>query len=171
MYAQPGKKLLFMGAEIGQHHEWDHDASVSWHLLEEESHRGVQRWVDDLNRAYRSEPALHELDCDPAGFEWIDASDSVHSVLGLLRKGRSGPPVLVVCNFTPVPHTDYRVGAPHRGFWREILNSDAPAYGGSGWGNMGGVEAVPVPFHGRPCSLALTLPPLAAVFLRWEGEP
>ncbi|MDR5683265.1 MAG: 1,4-alpha-glucan branching protein GlgB [Armatimonadota bacterium] len=169
MYAQPGKKLLFMGDEIAQKREWDHDAAVDWHLLADDRHRGVQRWIDDLNRAYCTHAALHELDCEPGGFEWIDANDSAHSVLSFLRKGRSGPPVIVVCNFTPVPRTNYRVGAPTSGFWREILNSDASVYGGSGWGNMGGADAVPVPFHGRPYSLNLTLPPLGAVFLRWEG--
>jgi 1,4-alpha-glucan branching enzyme len=170
MYAQPGKKLLFMGGEFGQWNEWYHEASLDWHLLDYPPHATLQHWVEDLNRAYRQEPALHQLDFQPAGFEWIDCNDSEHSVLSLIRKGRSErDAVVVVCNFTPVPRPNYRVGAPQGGFWREILNSDAIEYGGSGWGNLGGLEAAPIPFHGRPCSLNLTLPPLGAVFLKWEG--
>ncbi len=165
MYAQPGKKLLFMGGEIGQWREWQHDQALDWHLLEAREHAGMQQWLADLNRAYRSEPALHELDCDPAGFEWIDCRDAESSVVSLLRKARGGErPVLVVCNFTPVPRLNYQVGAPRGGFWRELLNSDARDYGGSGLGNMGGVEAAPVPAHGRHFSLALTLPPLSVSF-------
>ena len=167
MYAQPGKKLLFMGAEFGQWREWAHDTSLDWHLLERPFHRGLQSWVEQLNRLYREEAALHELDNDPAGFEWVDCNDSAASVLSLLRKGKSSKDtLLVVCNFTPVPRTNYRVGVPSGGFWRELLNSDAPDYGGSSLGNLGGVEAENEPAHGRPYSLNLTLPPLAAVFLR-----
>lgn len=126
--------------------------------------------MENLNRLYRSEPALHELDCDPGGFEWIDGSDVEGCVISFLRKGKSPDDiVLVVCNFTPVPRYNYRVGAPQGGFWREVLNSDAQEYGGSGQGNFGGVEAAPVPFHGRFYSLNLTLPPLGVLFFKGEG--
>ncbi|MFQ5846253.1 MAG: 1,4-alpha-glucan branching protein GlgB [Candidatus Methylomirabilales bacterium] len=171
MYAQPAKKLLFMGGELGQRREWAHDGSIEWDRLSEAPHAGLQRLVADLNRLYRSEPALHELDCHPAGFEWIDCNDAASSVISWIRKGKSADAVvLVVCNFTPVPRRNYRVGAPEGGFWREMLNSDATAYGGSGRGNLGGIEAVPTPVHGRPYSLTVTLPPLAAVFLKHEGR-
>jgi 1,4-alpha-glucan branching enzyme len=164
MYAQPGKKLLFMGAELGQHREWSHESSVDWHLLEDPAHAGLQRWVRDLNTCYRGEPALHEADCDPAGFAWIDCHDSQQSTLSFLRRARSGAQeIAVVCNFTPVPRQNYRVGVPHSGRWRELLNSDATLYGGSGQGNLGGVRTDPVPAHGQLQSLTLTLPPLAIV--------
>jgi 1,4-alpha-glucan branching enzyme len=171
MYAQSGKKLLFMGGEFGQWQEWYHEVSLDWHLLQYAPHAGLQKWVTDLNHTYRGEPALHELDTDPGGFEWIDCSDSQQSTLALLRKGRSTEGlVLVAANFTPVPRTGFRVGVPREGYWREILNSDASEYGGSGMGNGGGVEAQPVPWHGRPYSLELTLPPLAVVWLRSPAE-
>jgi 1,4-alpha-glucan branching enzyme len=167
MYAQSGKKLLFMGGEFGQWQEWYHEVSLDWHLLQYAPHAGLQKWVGDLNRAYRAEPALHELDTDPAGFEWIDCSDSQQSTLALLRKGRTTDTlVLVAANFTPVPRTGFRVGVPRGGYWREMLNSDACEYGGSGLGNGGGADAQPIPWHGRPYSLELTLPPLAVVWLR-----
>ncbi len=167
MFAQPAKKLLFMGDEFGQWREWNHDASLDWHLLESPAHQGLLRFVSDLNRLYRSEPALHELDCDPAGFEWIDADDADHSVLSLLRRPREeGPPIVVALNFTPIPRHNYRIGVPCGGTWAEIFNSDAAHYGGSGQGNLGGVEAAPVPWHNRPWSLNLVVPPLGAVFLR-----
>jgi 1,4-alpha-glucan branching enzyme len=167
MYAQAAKKLIFMGGEIGQWSEWAHDRSVEWHLLEYAAHAGLQRWVADLNRLYRDESALHERDLDPAGFEWIDCHDAESSVISLLRKGKSAEDiVLVACNFTPVSRPNYRIGAPCGGYWKEILNSDATCYGGSGWGNMGGVEAVPIPLHGRSHSLTLTLPPLAVLFFK-----
>jgi 1,4-alpha-glucan branching enzyme len=169
MWTQPGKKLLFMGGEFGQWREWDHDSSLDWHLLEQPEHEKLQRWVADLNRLYREEPRLHELDFDPAGFEWIDANASEDSVLSYLRRDRSGGELLAVFNFTPVPRREYLVGVPTGGYWQEVLNSDAEAYGGSGIGNMGGVEATPVPFHGRSHSVALTLPPLGAVLFRREG--
>ena len=169
MYAQAGKKLLFMGGEFGQGREWNHDHSLDWHLLEYEQHQGVQKWVRDLNRLYREETALHELDFDPAGFEWVDCNDSVLSTLSLIRRGRNTKTVLVVCNFTPATHTHYRVGVPYGGFWKEVLNSDSAYYWGSGQGNAGGVEAQPVSVHGRPHSLTITLPPLAAVYFRGEG--
>jgi 1,4-alpha-glucan branching enzyme len=167
MYAQSGKKLLFMGGEFGQWQEWYHEASLDWHLLQYDPHQGIRKWVTDLNRVYRAEPALHELDTDPAGFEWIDCSDSQQSTISLLRKGKTDRSVIVVAaNFTPVPRTQFRVGVPHGGYWHEILNSDAVEYGGSGMGNSGGVEAQAVPWHGRPFSLDLTLPPLAVVWFR-----
>jgi 1,4-alpha-glucan branching enzyme len=169
MYAQPSKKLLFMGGELGQWREWVHDGSLNWELLDHAHHAGLQRWVSDLNQLYRNEPALHELDCDPAGFEWIDCNDAESSALSWIRKGKSsGDIILIVCNFTPVPRQSYRVGAPRGGFWKEILNSDASLYGGSGQGNLGGVEAAPIPLHGRPYSLTVTLPPLAALFFKSE---
>ncbi|MFC2016701.1 1,4-alpha-glucan branching protein GlgB, partial [Chloroflexota bacterium] len=149
MYAQPGKKLLFMGGEFGQRREWAHDESLEWHLLQYPSHSGLQRWVSDLNRFYRSQPALYQVDFEQAGFEWIDCNDVEHSVVSLMRKGRSPDDiVIVVCNFTPLTHFNYRIGVPQAGFWRELLNSDAAEYGGSGKGNMGGVEAAPIPLHG-----------------------
>ncbi|MBV9385862.1 MAG: alpha amylase C-terminal domain-containing protein, partial [Chroococcidiopsidaceae cyanobacterium CP_BM_ER_R8_30] len=167
MYAQAAKKLLFMGGEIGQWREWNHDTSLDWDLLQYPIHTGLQRWVADLNRTYRSERALHELDCNPAGFEWIDCNDSENSTISLIRKGTvSGETVLVACNFTPLPRFNYRLGVPKSGFWEELLNSDAQEYGGSGLGNLGGVEAEEIPYHGRPYSLSITLPPLAAVFFK-----
>ncbi|MGV8900128.1 MAG: 1,4-alpha-glucan branching protein GlgB [Burkholderiaceae bacterium] len=167
MWAHPGKKLLFMGCEFGQRREWQHDESLEWHLLQYPEHNGLQRWVQDLNRIYRSEPALHALDFSPDGFEWIDCSDAQQSVVIFLRKGLTPQDiVLVMCNCTPVPHHNYQVGVPHGGFWRELLNSDATLYGGSGQGNMGGVEAAPIAAHGRSHSLMLTLPPLAVVYFK-----
>ncbi len=170
LYTHPGKKLLFMGGEIGQWREWDHDGSLDWSLFRWPAHRGVWRWTQDLNALYRREKALHEADFDPAGFEWVDFSDSESSVLCYLRKGReAGDVLLAVCNLTPVLRHNYRVGVPAGGFWKELLNSDSPEYGGSGQGNMGGAEASPVPYHGRYHSLSLTLPPLAVtVFKKQE---
>jgi 1,4-alpha-glucan branching enzyme len=167
MYAQPGKKLLFMGGEFGQWREWVHDESLEWHLLQYSPHSGLQQWVSDLNRFYRGQPALYELDFEQTGFEWIDCNDVEHSAISLIRKGRARDDIIaVVCNFTPVTHFNYRIGVPQPGLWRELLNSDAKEYGGSGQGNLGGVEAAPTPFHGRPYSLTITLPPLAAVFFK-----
>ncbi|HSJ15493.1 MAG TPA: alpha amylase C-terminal domain-containing protein, partial [Longimicrobiales bacterium] len=173
MYTQPGKKLLFMGGDIAQVREWNHDAELDWQLLAEPLHEGVRCWLRDLNHFYRDVPAASELDFDSAGFEWLDADDSLNSVLSYVRRGRhtdDQPPdeLLVICNFTPVVRTNYRVGVPHTGFWREVLNSDAATYGGSGVGNLGGAHASPVPFHGRPHSLNLTLPPLGILVLRHE---
>jgi 1,4-alpha-glucan branching enzyme len=171
MYAQSGKKLLFMGSEIGQWREWNHDSSLDWHLLEYPFHAGLQRWVEDLNRLYRQEPALHELDFDPNGFRWIDCNDHLQSTLSLIRRGRSAKDdIIAVFNFTPVPRHNYRVGAPLPGFWKELLNSDARDYGGSGQGSLGGLETTPIPFHGMPYSLNLILPPLAAVFFKRTKE-
>jgi 1,4-alpha-glucan branching enzyme len=170
MYAQPGKKLLFMGDEFGQWDEWYHEQSLDWHLLEYPPHEGVKKWVADLNRVYRQEPALHERDFDPAGFQWIDCTDIDHSVVSFLRRGQSTDDlILVVANFTPQTHYHYRVGAPRGGFWQELLNGDAPLYGGSSQGNFGGLEASPSGHHGQPFSLDLTLPPLAVVFFKSAG--
>jgi 1,4-alpha-glucan branching enzyme len=166
MYAQPAKKLLFMGGEFAQRGEWVHDGSLDWDLLDSPAHAGVQHWIRDLNHLYRAEPALHEYDCEPSGFEWIDCGDADSSVLSLLRKGKSTATlVLAVCNLTPVPRPGYQIGAPRGGFWREALNSDGKEYGGSGIGNAGGVEATATALHGRPYSLTLTLPPLSVLFL------
>ena len=171
MYAQPGKKLLFMGGEFGQRREWAHDSTVEWTLLQDGRHGGIQQWVTDLNRLYRNELALYERDFDPAGSEWVDCTDAASSVVSLLRKGKSrDETVLVVCNFTPVPRPNYRIGASRGGFWKEVLNSDATQYGGSGWGNLGGLEAVPIPLHGRTHSITLTLPPLATLFFKHSGR-
>ena len=171
MFALPAKKLLFQGAEIGQWDEWSHERSVDWHLLEYEPHQGIQKWVGDLNRAYRNEPALHELDLDPAGFEWIDCSDAEGSVIAFLRRAQSSSDlILVVCNFTPVPRSGYRVGVPRGGSWREILNSDSTVYGGSGWGNLGGRGAIQEPMHGRDWSLNLVLPPLSVSVFKSDRQ-
>ena len=170
MYAMPGKKLLFMGGEFGQRQEWRHDASLDWHLLEEPLHRGLQQWVRDLNEAYRRQRAWHELDTEPAGFEWVDASDAQQSVLSFLRKGATTDDCLLfVCNLTPVVRRAHRVGVPRGGRWLELLNGDAQPYGGSGQGNLGGVDAEPRPCHGRAHSVSLTLPPLAMVCLKSAG--
>ena len=170
MYAQPGKKLLFMGGEFGQWDEWYHESTLSWHLLDQPYHKGMQRWVQDLNQLYATEPALHEQDFDPPGFEWIDCNDALQSTLSMMRKARKPEDAVVaIFNFTPVPRHNYRVGVPGDGFWRELLNSDARDYGGSGQGSLGGVEASPVPSHGHPHSLNLTLPPLAAVVFKRQA--
>jgi 1,4-alpha-glucan branching enzyme len=170
MYSQPGKKLLFMGGEFGQWREWAHDDSLDWHLLNFSSHRQLQRWVSDLNHTYRNERALHELDCEGEGFEWIDGSDSQQSMLSFVRKSIGGSDtILIVCNFTPVPRYEYRVGVPQIGRWTEILNSDSDAYGGTDFGNLGGKDAEEIPMHGRSHSLNLTIPPLGAVFLKHTG--
>ena len=167
MFAQAAKKLLFMGGEIGQWSEWAHDRSLDWDLLQYPLHHSLQRWVSDLNHLYRSQPALYEHDIDPAGFEWVDCNDAEASVISLLRKGATTHDlVLVACNFTPVPRTNYRIGVPRGGYWQEVLNSDAALYGGGGWGNLGGMDAAPVPLHGRSHSLTLTLPALSALFFR-----
>ena len=165
MWAHPGKKLLFMGQEFGQWAEWNHDASLDWHLLDDERHRGVQRLVRDLNRLYAQWPALHARDAEPDGFRWVVGDDRANSVYAWLRQAGSGPPLLVVANLTPVPRHDYRVGVPHAGHWRELLNTDAALYGGSNLGNGGGAWAEPWPLHGQPASLSLLLPPLAVLLL------
>ena len=166
MFGHPGKQLLFMGGELGQRLEWNPAAGLDWDLLDAPLHRGLQRWVRDLNRLHRSEPALHEVDFEPAGFEWIDCHDRERSVLSFLRRSRRGEVLLVVCNWTPVPRSGYRVGAPAGGAWRELLNSDAACYGGGGCGNLGRAIAAGPPCHDRPHSLDLTLPPLGVIFLK-----
>jgi 1,4-alpha-glucan branching enzyme len=171
MYSQPGKKLMFMGAELAQWKEWNHDASLDWHLLDDASHRGIQLLVGELNRLYRSEPALHELDCERAGFQWIVVDDAARSVLVYERISRDGGRVIAALNFTPTPRTNYRIGVMTAGWWDELLNTDAVELGGSGQGNFGGIEATPVRAHGRDWSVNLLLPPLAAVFLRRRPAP
>jgi len=170
MFATGGKKLLFMGAELGQPQEWDHDGSVHWDLRELDGHEGLLRWVRDLNGAYRGEPALHVRDTDPAGFRWLEADDREGSTLAFLRLGQGERDVVAVaCNFTPVPRELHRLGVPIEGRWDEILNSDSAAYGGSGVGNLGGMQAEPEPWHGCEWSLPIALPPLATVFFRPGG--
>jgi 1,4-alpha-glucan branching enzyme len=170
MFTQPGKKLLFMGAELGQYREWNHDTSLDWHLLDFPLHAGLQRWVRDLNALYRRERSLHELDFSVEGFEWIDANDNANSVLSYIRRCHgAGGEIVIVCNCTPIPQEGYQVGVPAGGRWREMLNSDAAEYGGSGIGNLGGVLATDTPFHGRPHSIVLTLPPLGIVMLRGDA--
>jgi 1,4-alpha-glucan branching enzyme len=173
MYAHPGKKLLFMGGEFAQWSEWQHDQSLDWQLLESGAHRGVQDWVRDLNHFYRDTPAMHQLDFEQAGFEWIDCHDTENSVVSFLRwsRDRSAAPVLAIFNLTPVPRHNYRLGVPRPGWWHEALNSDASQYGGSGQGNQGGVDAAPVASHGHYHSVVVTLPPLAAVYLVGSHSP
>lgn len=167
MYAHPGKKLLFMGSEIAQWQEWNHDRSLDWHLTEYADHQGVRRLVCDLNRLYRSQPALYERDFDADGFRWADMQDAEQSVISFYRQtANPDDTILIVCNATPVPRTNYRLGVVADGFWQELLNTDAGVYGGAGWGNMGGLEAVPVGAHGQRYSLTLTLPPLAVIYLK-----
>ncbi|GAC1656407.1 MAG: 1,4-alpha-glucan branching protein GlgB [Candidatus Dormibacteraceae bacterium] len=166
-FAQPGKKLLFMGGEFGQWREWNHDAGLDWSLLDRPLNAGLGRWVQDLNHLYREEPAMHVLDFDPDGFAWIDCNDSEQSIVSLLRRSRTpGEEVVAVFNFTPIPRHGYRVGVPTGGFWTERLNGDAQTYGGSGQGNFGGVQSEAVSWHGQPAALMVSLPPLAAVFFR-----
>ncbi len=170
MWGHPGKKLLFMGSEFAQLREWTHEGQLDWASLADPANAGVQRWVSDLNALLRAQPALHKVDFETAGFEWVDARDADASVITFFRKSRAGSPVLVVCNFTPVPRTNYVVGVPVGGHWRELLNSDAELYGGSGMGNFGGVDAAPTAAHGRFHSLLLTLPPLATMFFAPDGR-
>ncbi|MFH1369492.1 MAG: 1,4-alpha-glucan branching protein GlgB [Elusimicrobiota bacterium] len=169
MFGHPGKKLLFMGCEIGQVREWNHDESLEWHVLRFPLHAGMRKWVRDLNHMYRSEPALYEIDSSWDGFEWIDFNDSDQSMICFLRKSRNGRGnVLCVYNFTPVLRQNYRVGVPSGGFWKELLNSDAREYGGEQRGNLGGFHAEGIASHGRQYSLNLTVPPLGAVFMKSE---
>ncbi len=166
MWTHPGKKLLFMGGEFAQEAEWNHDRGLDWQLLGDPCHEGVRRLVKDLNALYRATPALFALDCEAEGFQWIDAANAEECVFAYLRRGRDPSAlVVVVCNFTPVPRWGYRIGVPRGGRYSERINTDAREYGGSGIGNLGGVEAEPLPMHGLPCSLSLQLPPLAAVVL------
>jgi len=168
MFLLPGKKLVFMGDEFGQRNPWQPEASLDWHLVNETNyHSQVMRWVANLNQFYQGEPALYQTDSNAAGFQWIDTSDAASSVVSFVRRSANGKDVLLaVFNFTPVPRYNYRVGVPHGGFWREILNSDAREFGGSGQGNLGGTEAAPFGWHFQSHSLMLTLPPLAAIVLK-----
>jgi 1,4-alpha-glucan branching enzyme len=169
MWTHPGKKLLFMGGEFGQRREWTHEDSLEWHVLERDPrHEGMQRWVGDLNRIYRENRALHARDFSPEGFRWVQRGDWEASVVAFLRQAPASAPVLVVCNFTPVPRQNYRVGVPQGGRWSEILNSDAEYYGGSGLGNYGGADAQPMPYEEYSQSLTLTLPPLAVMLFKPE---
>jgi 1,4-alpha-glucan branching enzyme len=166
MWAHPGKKLLFMGGELAQEQEWSHDRSLDWHLLERPEHQGVQSLVRELNRVYRDEPALWEVDSEPSGFRWLEANDAADNVLAFARLSADGTRQLVcVCNLSPVPRYRYRVGVPRPGRWREVLNTDSSFYGGSDVGNLGGVQADAQPWHDQPFSAEVTLPPLAAVWL------
>jgi 1,4-alpha-glucan branching enzyme len=171
MWTHPGKKLLFMGGEFGQRREWTHEGELEWWVAQLPEHAGVKQMLRDLNRVYRSEPALYEVDFSPDGFEWVDLGSGDISVIAYMRKPKgAGAPVMVVCNFTPVPRTNFLLGVPSRGLWREILNTDAREYGGAGWGNLGGVESAPVCAHGRLESVNLTLPPLATLILRCDSR-
>ena len=169
MWGHPGKKLLFMGGEFAQGEEWNHDKSLDWHLLNHDFQNGVQSLVRDLNRLYRQVPALHQLDCKPEGFEWIDANSHQDSVFAWIRKGYNGDaPVLVIANMTPVERKHYRIGVPHSGRWLEILNTDASTYAGEGRGNYGAAETEDMPSHGRDVSLSLFLPPLSTLYFQLE---
>jgi 1,4-alpha-glucan branching enzyme len=171
MYTQPGKKLLFMGGEFGQWSEWNHDATLEWSALESENHARLRLLVGSLNHMYRTERALHESDGDPGGFEWVDASDAEKNVVSYIRKDKDGNRrLLVVCHFSPVLRTNYRLGSPQKGFWRELMNTDAKLFGGRGNGNFGGVTTVPIPLHGRPYSITLTVPPLSVLVFRHEEQ-
>ena len=169
MWGHPGKKLLFMGQDFAQPGEWNHDASLDWHLLGQPRHAGVQRLVRDLNRLYRTTPALHELDCEGAGFEWIEAAAAEESVYAWLRRGRGeAAPVVVVCNFTPVERAPKRIGVPAAGRWIERINSDAADYGGQGRGNLGGVRSEAFECNGRPDSIEIRLPALSTLIFGLE---
>ncbi len=169
MYGFPGKKLLFMGGEIGQWNEWNHDQSLDWHLLQYPTHQGIQRWIRDLNNVYQSHAALHQVDFYYTGFEWIDFHDVAHSIISFIRKSANGQEkIIIVCNFTPVPRFNYRIGVPEAGVYREILNSDSEFYGGSNIGNAGNIYAESIPQHNRPYSVNITLPPLASIYLKRE---
>jgi 1,4-alpha-glucan branching enzyme len=170
MWAHPGKNLLFMGGEIAQEQEWSHERSLDWHLLEDPQHEGVRRLVRDLNHVYRDQKALWDVDFEPSGFDWLEPNDAENNVVSFLRRSEDGEEVLVaLCNLSPVPRADYRMGLPRGGRWREAVNTDADVYGGSGVGNFGGVDAEDVPWHGQPHSAEVTLPPLGVVWLVPEG--
>ncbi len=171
MWTHPGKKLMFMGGEFAQEREWTHEGQLDWGLTQDPAHQGVQQMVSELNRIYRSEPALHQIDFTDAGFEWIEGNDVSATVVVFLRKGQAGAdPVLVAVNLTPLPREHYQVGVPLAGHWREIFNSDAKEFGGSGWGNLGGADTQPEESHGRPHSLHLILPPLSTIILKLEAH-
>ena len=168
MYAHPGKKLLFMGCELAQEREWNHDRSLDWHLLDRPNHKGIQSLVRDLNRVYAATPALYERDCEASGFKWLVGGDDANSVLAFARIGEHGGLAIAACNFTPVPRTNYRIGVPQAGRYKEAVNTDAEAYAGSNLGNLGGVDSEPVPAHGEAQSIVVTLPPLATVIFALE---
>jgi 1,4-alpha-glucan branching enzyme len=170
MWGHPGKKLLFMGGEFAQEREWNHDASLDWHLLQQHEHAGVQRLVRDLNTLYRDSPALHTQDFGPEGFTWLLHDDAERSLLAFVRWGRDGQAMVVLCNFTPTVHTGLRLGVPQAGTWVEKLNSDSLHYGGSNVGTpYGQAHSEAVPQHGQAQSVVLTVPPLATVFLALRG--
>jgi 1,4-alpha-glucan branching enzyme len=167
MFGHPGKKLLFMGAEFGQWREWNYDASLDWHLLEDRMHAGLRRWVQDLNHLYQRERSLHEVDFEGQGFSWIDPNDNENSIVSFVRRARDGSDFTVLlANFTPVPRDKYRIGVPEGGWYRELLNSDADIYGGSNVGNGGGILTEPIPSHGYEHSLSVVVPPLGFVLLK-----
>ena len=170
MWGHPGKKMLFMGGEFGQRREWTHDGELEWWVTGMPDHAGLQKYVRDLNAVYRREPALYDTDFSSDGFEWVVGGDAEQSVMAFLRKARDGSSVLVVCNLTPLPRNNYSVGVSTPGTWRELLNSDATVYGGSGWGNLGAVESGPVAAQGRPHSLNLTLPPLSTLYFKRDAH-
>jgi 1,4-alpha-glucan branching enzyme len=171
MWARPGKKLLFMGGEFGQWSEWNHDASLDWHLLEESDHRGLQELMRELNRLYRAEPALWEADHEAAGFQWIAADNSDDNVIAFLRAApASGRQLLCVCNFSPVVRRNYRLGVPRPGRYREVLNTDSANWGGSNVGNAGGATAEPEASNGLPYSLSITLPPLGVLWFEAPAQ-
>jgi 1,4-alpha-glucan branching enzyme len=171
MFAHPGKKLLFMGSEFGQRQEWQHDYSLDWHLLQDKTHAGLLKWVQDLNLLYKKEKSLHEVDFESSGFQWIESNDWNHSVLVFLRINKDKKEkVMAICNFVPTPWYNYRIGVPENGIWQEILNSDASLYGGSSQGNMGKVKATPAPIHGFDFSINVTIPPLGILFLKKQGD-
>jgi 1,4-alpha-glucan branching enzyme len=167
MYGHPGKKLLFMGGEFGQWDEWNADKSIDWHLVNYRQHNRLQKYMQELNRMYASEPALFEVDYNWHGFEWIDFHDADNCIVSFLRRSKEpADHIVIVCNFTPVPRMDYRIGVPEHCYYREIMNSDSRDYGGSNLGNEGGVHSQAIPWHGQPCSMSVTLPPLAAVYFK-----
>ncbi|MFA6378982.1 MAG: 1,4-alpha-glucan branching enzyme, partial [Candidatus Omnitrophota bacterium] len=171
MYAHPGKKLVFMGCEIGQRSEWNHDQSLDWHLLQYVPHQGIQKWMQDLNTLYKKEPSLFLHDFQPSGFQWIDGGDWQKSIIVFMRQGDlAEEKIVIICNFTPETRFGYRLGVPAQGYWKELLNSDGKEYGGSGQGNSGGRSTEPVKSHGFPQSLSLTLPPLGILFLKQEPD-
>ena len=171
MWAHPGKNLLFMGSELAQEQEWSHERSLDWHLLENPENAGIQSLVRDLNRVYRDEPALWEQDFDPAGFWWLEANDASHNTFAFARASRDGERVIAcAANLAPVPQTGYRLGLPRSGRWREALNTDSTYYGGSDVGNLGTIEAEPLPWNDQPFSAEVTLPPLGVVWLVPEAQ-
>jgi 1,4-alpha-glucan branching enzyme len=164
MWTQPGKKLLFMGCEFAQPEEWNHNDDLNWSAAEKPAHKGVQTLIQDLNRVYRTIPALHEMDCEAEGFEWV-CNDPTQSVTAYLRKDKSGGNALIVCNFTPIQRSNFLIGVPDPGTWIETLNTDAEIYGGGNRGNLGSADTIPTGEHGYEQSLSLTLPPLSTIIL------